>query len=142
MALPVLIPLAIGTLVLVGCVKAVGEIRKTRPLASLEGSEWGPVETPANTEISEQFVAFKPGGDIIGHGGCNQFFGQYTQDGDVLTIGALASTKKLCPDIMGAETAFLKKLQNSRRAEATHILLKLYDADGAELMQLRRRDWD
>jgi len=137
-ALPVLIPLAIGTLVLVGCVKAVDEIRKTRPLASLEGSEWGPVETLS----VEQFVAFKSGGDIIGHGGCNQFFGQYTQDGEVLTIGALASTKKLCPDIMGAETAFLKKLQNTRRAEATHISLKLYDAEGTELMQLRRRDWD
>lgn len=138
MALPILIPLAVGTLVLVGCAKAVGEIRKSRPLASLEGSEWGPVETTA----TEQFVAFKSNGEIIGSGGCNQFFGQYTQEGETLTIGALASTKKFCPDIMGAETAFLKTLQNTRRAEATHISLKLYGADGAQLMQLRRRDWD
>ena len=138
MALPVILPLALGTLVLVGCVKAVGEIRKTRPLTSLEGSEWGLIESTR----SEQFVAFKSNGEIMGHGGCNQFFGQYTQEGEVLTIGALASTKKFCPDIMGAETAFLKKLQNTRRAEATHMSLKLYHAEGTELMQLRRRDWD
>jgi len=138
MAFPIIIPLALGTLVLVGCAKAVGEIRKTRPLASLEGSEWGPAETT----ISAQFVAFKSNGEIIGHGGCNQFFGQYTQDGEVLKIGALASTKKFCADIMEAEAEFLKKLQETRRAEATHLTLKLYDADDTQLMQLRRRDWD
>jgi len=138
MALPIIIPLAIGTLALVGCAKLAGEIRKARPLASLQGSEWGPVET----ESAEQFVAFKSEGEIIGHGGCNQFFGEYTQEGETLKIGALASTKKLCPDLMEAETAFLKKLQDTRRAEATHVTLKLYDADDVQLMQLRRRDWD
>jgi len=138
MALPVLIPLALGTLVLVGCVKAVGEIRKTRPLASLGDSEWGPVETSA----TEQYVRFKSNGEINGYAGCNRFFGNYIQEGEILKIGALATTKKLCPDVMEAETAFLKMLQNTRRVEATHIALKLYDADGTQLMQLRRRDWD
>jgi len=99
MALPIIIPLALGTLVLVGCAKAVGER-------------------------------------------CNQFFGQYTQEGETLKIGALASTKKLCPDVMEAEAVFLKKLQETRRAEATHLTLKLYDADDTQLMQLRRRDFD
>lgn len=138
MAIPIILPLALGTLVLVGCAKVASDIRKTRPLASLEGSEWGPVETIA----AEQFVAFKSNGEIIGSGGCNKFFGQYTQEGETLTIGALASTKKYCADVMDAETDFLKKLQETRRAEATHLQLKLYDADGTQLMQLRRRDWD
>jgi heat shock protein HslJ len=138
MAFPIIIPLAIGAVVLAGCAKVASDMRKTRPLASLEGSEWGPVD-PAP---SEQFVAFKSNGEIIGSGGCNQFFGQYTQDGETLTIGALASTKKFCVDIMDAETAFLKNLQDTRRAEATHLQLKLYDADGTEILQLRRRDWD
>ena len=138
MALPIILPLALGALVLAGCVKVAGEVRKSRPLASLEGSEWGPVDAPAQ----DQFVAFKSDGEIIGHGGCNQFFGQYTQEGQTLTIGALASTKKICADVMEAETAFMQKLQDTRRIEATHIALRLYSADGAELMQLRRRDWD
>ena len=136
MALPIILPLAIGTLVLVGCAKVAGEIRKTRPLASLGDSEWTPIETTA----AEQYVKFKSNGEINGYAGCNRFFGNYIQEGDILKIGALASTKKLCPDVMDAETQFLKNLQNTRRVEATHISLKLYDADGTPLMQLRRKD--
>ncbi len=138
MALPIVIPLALGTILLAGCAKVASDVRKARPLASLEGSEWGPVETP----VKAQFVAFKANGEIIGHGGCNQFFGQYTQEGQTLTIGALASTKKYCADVMQAETAFMKTLQATRKIEATHIALRLYDAKGQQLMQLRRRDWD
>jgi len=138
MALPVILPLALGALVLVGCAKVASDVRKTRPLASLTGSEWGPVETHA----PEQFVAFKAGGEITGHGGCNQFFGQYTQAGQTLTVGALASTKKFCDGVMQAETQFLQNLQNTRRFEATHLKLSLFDADGNALMTLRRRDWD
>lgn len=138
MALPIILPLALGALVLAGCAKVASDVRKTRPLASLEGSEWGPIET-ANFE---QFVAFKTSGEILGHGGCNRFFGQYTQEGDTLKIGALASTKKFCVDVMDAENIFLTKLQDTRRIEATHLKLNLYDADGTQLLQLRRRDWD
>ena len=138
MALPIILPLALGALVLAGCAKVASDVRKARPLASLEGSEWGPV----NTSVQEQFVAFKSNGEIIGHGGCNQFFGQYTQEGQTLTVGALASTKKFCADVMQAETAFMQMLQDTRRVEATHMALRLYDTDGTELMQLRRRDWD
>lgn len=137
MALPIILPLALGALVLAGCVKVAKDVRNTRPLASLEGSEWAPVDAAA-----EQYVAFKSDGEINGSGGCNQFFGQYTQSGETLTIGALASTKKYCADIMEAETDFMKKLQDTRRAEATHLTLKLYDADNLQLMQLQRRDWD
>ena len=138
MALPVILPLALGALVLVGCAKVASDVRKARPLASLAGSEWGPVDSP----VKDQFVAFKSGGEIIGHGGCNQFFGQYTQEGQSLTIGALASTKKYCADVMQAESAFMQTLQDTRRIEATHVALRLYDANGGELLLLRRRDWD
>ena len=138
MALPIIVPLALGALVIAGCAKVASDARKARPLTTLIGSEWGPVEPQG----AEQFVAFKPDGEISGHGGCNQFFGQYTQEGSTLTIGALASTKKFCADIMQAETDFLKKLQETRQFEATHISLRLYDMNGTQLMQLRRRDWD
>ena len=138
MAFPIILPLALGALVLAGCAKLASDAHKTRPLASLEGSEWGPDSgTPA-----EQFVAFKSNGEIVGHGGCNAFFGQYTQEGQNLTIGALASTKKMCRDTMQSESAFMRNLQDARRVEATHLVLKLFNADGETTMQLRRRDWD
>jgi len=138
MALPVIIPIAIGALILGGCVKLAADAQKSRPLASLEGSEWA----PQKSEISEQFVAFKSGGEIIGHGGCNNFFGQYTQDGTKLKIGALASTKKYCQDVMDAEAEFIQILQATRKTESTHKDLKLFGSDGELLIELQRRDWD
>ena len=138
MALPVIIPFAIGALILGGCVKAISDVRKSYPLATLEGSEW----IPKNDGQSGRFVAFKTGGEIIGHGGCNQFFGQYDQEGMVLTIGALASTKKFCDGLMESESEFLQILQSTRRVESTHKELKLLGSEGEILMELQRRDWD
>lgn len=138
MALPIIIPLAVGALLLAGCAKVITDARLARPLATLEGSEWGPL----NTTSSDQFIAFKTGGEIIGHGGCNNFFGQYSQNGTTLTIGALASTKKFCKGLMEAEADFIQNLQATRRAEGTHKALTLYGADDVILMELKRRDWD
>ena len=70
MAFPIIVPLALGALVIAGCAKLASDARKARPLTTLIGSEWGPVDTRG----AEQFVAFKPDGEILGHGGCNQFF--------------------------------------------------------------------
>lgn len=140
MAIQFLIPLALGALVVAGCTKAVTEIRKAQPLTTLEGSEWGPLDNA----VADQFVGFKANGEIVGNGGCNNFFGQYTQEGTALTIGALASTKKMCADrdVMESEAAFMQLLQDTRRADGTHKALTLYGADDGILMQLRRRDWD
>lgn len=138
MAIQFLIPLAVGALVIAGCTKVATEVRKAQPLASLEGSEWAPVVPAA----AEQFVAFKSGGEILGNGGCNNFFGEYTQNGTTLTIGALASTRMMCEGKMDAEAAFMQNLQNVRRVEATHKALTLYGAQGDILLELRRRDWD
>lgn len=138
MAIQFLIPLAVGALVVAGCTKVATEVRKSQPLASLEGSEWA----PTSPIPSDQFVAFKSNGEILGNGGCNNFFGEYTQDGTTLTIGTLASTKMMCAGKMEAEAAFMQNLQDTRRAEATHKALTLYGAKGEILLELRRRDWD
>lgn len=138
MAIQFFIPVAIGALLVAGCAKVATDIRKTRPLPSLAGSEWG----PEASDTGEQFVGFKTGGEIIGHGGCNAFFGQYTQEGQTLTIGALASTKKMCRDLMESEASFMRSLQDARRIDATHKTLKLFDANDDLVLQLQRRDWD
>lgn len=109
-----------------------------KPLSSLAGTEW----TPIDTKI-DQFVAFKTGGEVIGSGGCNNFFGSFTQNGRSVTFGPLASTKKGCPpDIMSAEQSFLNLLSNVRAAEATRSELILYGDQDQILATLRRRDWD
>ena len=133
---PVIVPLA---LVATGAL-ALSKIAKTKrahgPLAHLAGSEWSPENNSA------QFIAFKQGGELAGFGGCNNIFGNYVEDGQRLTIGSLAMTKKLCPDVMEAERAFIQILERAHSFKATHLRLVITDADEKTLLALKRRDWD
>lgn len=130
-----IVPLAIGAVALVGCAKVVSDVRKTRPLTSLAGSEWGVKDT-------DQFIAFKSEGEVNGNGGCNNFFGSYTQDGNAITFGPLASTKKACQGKMRAEAQFLGFIQKTRAFDATHLEMTLLDEGGDIILRLQRRDWD
>ena len=130
-------PILLVTLALSACVKVAKNVKAQSTLSVLAGSEWG----PDNANGSDQFVAFKTGGEVIGHGGCNRFFGSYDQSGDSLTFGPLASTKMACPNL-GEEQAFMQALQSARSIEATHLRLVLKGEDGAPVLTLRRRDWD
>ncbi|MGB6231680.1 MAG: META domain-containing protein [Litorimonas sp.] len=122
---------------LAACQKVLSEA-KMRPLDTLVGTEWG----MADDEV-DRFVAFKPGGEVVGNGGCNNFFGSFTQSGRVVTFGPLASTRKVCPDpVMQAERDWLDLLGRVRAVDATRLELRLFGEDGSELAVLRRRDWD
>lgn len=121
---------------LTACQKAIRHATN-KPLTSLVGTEWGPFETGI-----DQFVAFKSDGDVIGSGGCNTFFGSFTQNGRLVSFGPLASTKKACAaPIMSAERAFLNLLEQVRSVDATPKQLVLYGEDNLVLATLRRRDW-
>lgn len=137
MPFPLVIPIVIGAIATFGAAKVVSEVHRSRPIADLAGSEWG-----LRDGDPEIFIAFKIDGEVIGFGGCNNVFGQYTRDGDALHFGALASTRKMCADKMESEAAFLNTLRETRSARGSHRLLTLYDRSGAELVRLRRRDWD
>lgn len=135
MAFPI-VPLLILSLGLTACAAALTKPKPDRTIHSLAGSEWG------IKNGSKQFVQFQNNGELLGSGGCNNFFGTYDLNGTVLTIGPLASTKKMCPDGMDAEQDFLTALQKSTRIEATHFTLKIFDANDELLLDLQRRDWD
>lgn len=130
-------PILLLTLALSACVKVAKNVKAQSPLPTLAGSEWG----PEGENKDDQFVAFKMDGEVIGHGGCNRFFGSYDQDGDMLTFGPLASTRMACPNL-DAEQAFMSALQAARQIEATHMQLILKGEDGTPVLTLRRRDWD
>ncbi len=138
MAFPI-IPLLIAGLGLAACAKVATAPKADRPLYTLAGSEWGP-KTASGTP--EPFVQFRSKGELSGFAGCNNFFGTYELDGTVLTIGPLASTKKMCAQGMDEERDFLQALQNARRIKATHLKLNIFGADGELLLGLQRRDWD
>lgn len=122
---------------LTACQKVISQAAD-RPLASLAGTEWGPLQGDL-----DQFVAFKSEGDVVGSGGCNNFFGSFTQNGRLISFGPLASTRMACPQpIMDAERDFLQLLENVRAVDATFKELTLYGDNNQVLTTLRRRDWD
>lgn len=100
----------------------------TSPLA---GTSWRLVELNGQPVVSGgetltlQFDADEP--RVSGNGGCNQFSGDYAQNGASLHIGPLASTRRACVDpAAGAqETAYFQALESTTRyaIERGHLVL-------------------
>ena len=129
--------MTVGALAVSKMAKAqIADLKGHEPLTTLAGSEWGPENG------MDQFVQFMSDGDLAGNGGCNSFFGTYEQEGSELKIGSLIMTKKLCPDVMGAEQAFIAALENARGFEASFKEMNILDENGEVALSMRRRDWD
>ncbi len=131
------IPVALAVVGIAACAKVASNAINNADLKTLAGSEWGPMDG------SDRFVKFARKGELTGYGGCNQFFGQYEENGTRLIVGPLASTKKACMgDAMASETAFLRAIQNAHQFSGTRLELNLLDADGETIATFKRRDWD
>jgi heat shock protein HslJ len=77
-------------------------------------------------------------GKVSGSAGCNQFGASYTQDGDALTIGQIASTQMACgPPTDAVERAYLAALERVASWRLENDQLTLADADGRTLLQFR-----
>jgi heat shock protein HslJ len=108
---------------------------------SLAGSEWG---FPEETAEPKRSVQFDGQGNVSGSGGCNRFGGTYQQQGTSLKIGQLRTTLMACLDesLMQRERDFLQLLAATTGVDASHLVLKLYAAEGQLLVLLHRRDFD
>lgn len=114
---------------------------------ALVGTEWiavginnGRGGVASVVEGTTVTATFGDDGRVTGSGGCNRFFGPYTLDGRVLTIGPLASTRMLCLEPAGAgeqETAFLAALERAARWSIREDRLQLRDAEGALQVDFR-----
>ncbi len=60
-------------------------------------------------------AVFDTRGKLSGNGGCNNYNGPYTVDGEKIKIGPLASTKMTCEQaVMDQESAYLAALGQRR----------------------------
>ncbi len=92
----------------------------------------------------QSFVTFTAEGQAHGFGGCNNFTGGYTMDGDRLEIGGeghrIASTLKACPEaVMDQEARFTHALGRVHSWRIENGLLFLLDAEGAPILRLWQR---
>jgi heat shock protein HslJ len=81
---------------------------------SLSGPDWRVVEiggqaVPTGIPVTVAFDA----GRVAGQSGCNRFSGAAVQDGQTLTLSAIAATRMACPpDRMEVETRMLSALSS------------------------------
>jgi heat shock protein HslJ len=123
---------------------------RAAPAQRLSGTRW--VATAINNgrggvvsalEGAEVFAVFGDDGRVSGSGGCNQFTGPYTVEGDALAIGPLAATLRAClaPEGVGEqEAACFAALGRVATWSVREGRLRLRAADGALEVELRAPD--
>ncbi len=108
---------------------------------ALTGTEWvatgvnngkgGVVSVLTGTELT---AVFGEDGTVAGNGGCNEYSGSYTVDGESIDIGPLASTMKLCNEPAGVddqESQFFAALDAATTYQVSGDVLELRDDSGA-----------
>jgi heat shock protein HslJ len=114
--------------------------------AKLEGATWALVGLAgAPAALTEQHPVPElrldaEGKRATGSGGCNRFSGGYERDGERLSFGPLAATKRYCGGGMELEDGFFAALGKVARWRiADNGRLQLLDADGTTVAELEAR---
>ena len=86
-----------------------------------------------------QTIRFSAANTTTGSGGCNQFNGPYSVNGQSLHIGPLGTTSMACEgDVAAQEQAYLQALQSTTSFELTGNQLILRDGSGREVARFLR----
>ena len=142
--------LAMATLFVVACspdraeiAQATGQAKpvseSAKPDVSLTNTYWKLVElngtAVAPGEGKELHMILKGEDQVAGYAGCNQFTGSVTVTGDGLAFGPMASTRRMCADVMAQEDAFLQALENAHRFDISGEDLAIENAGGEIVMR-------
>ena len=109
--------------------------------AGLFGQKWL-VESVRGVRTFDKFrteLLISKDGSVSTTVGCNRMFGKATIDGDRLTVGQLASTRKACgPPLMELEGRYAAALGTTRSFRIEGRLLKFVDGAGNNQIIFRR----
>ncbi|HSQ00164.1 MAG TPA: META domain-containing protein [Candidatus Dormibacteraeota bacterium] len=75
-------------------------------------------------------------GAVVGSAGCNTFRATYTRDGQRLSIGPPAATRKMCDGkgVMAQEHEFLAALESATVWDIDRGMLDVHRADGERVL--------
>lgn len=90
-------------------------------------------------DYAQSTISFDPDGTVSGSGGCNRFRGSATIEGNALTFGPLAATKKACvPALLDQEQKFFAGLADVQSFRLKGPYLFLDDAAGTPRLKFTR----
>lgn len=118
----------------------------TVSLDTLAGTSWlagslAPTVGVGGSQPAVPRLTFVGRDQVSGNGACNAYSGKVQRDGEMLRLGPIASTRKLCPEpAMASETAFFKALAQVRKARLQGGVLELLDASDGLVLRLQRAD--
>ncbi|HOW90774.1 MAG TPA: META domain-containing protein [Anaerolineaceae bacterium] len=130
--LPIFVTIGLIFLVLI-----VLTYRKPAKKDILDGSIWRveKLQTAQTLEFSTLTLRFH-NHKISGSSECNRFYGIYEITGDQIVIEVRERTEEKCmePGIIQQDELFVAQLQNAERFSYSGSDLKLYAADGQEIV--------
>jgi heat shock protein HslJ len=86
-------------------------------------------------------AVFDEQGKLSGFGGCNNYFAQYSVDGNKIEIGPVGSTRKACPrPVLDQETAYFKALESAATFKIDGNSLMLRTAEDASAVEFRQEE--
>lgn len=114
---------------------------KTRPsLTDIYGPTWitEQIDGLKVTTSQRATIKFENDGHVTGTTGCNRFSGMAKINGQNITFGQFATTRRACiPELMEQEQKFLEAIENIKKYSIDkNSLLRLNDSENKELMVL------
>ena len=110
------------------------------PIAGLEGTAWV-AESIFGESVAkgvESTISFLAKAEVHGNGGCNEYFGAWTTEGDAIAFGHLGATMMMCPEEqMEQEDSFMDALGTAERFEIKGGKLYIFSTGGDHPMVLR-----
>jgi heat shock protein HslJ len=95
-----------------------------------------------NKEIKKESSArieFKEDGKILGNNSCNNFFGSYEVESNIVTFGAFGSTKRFCaPDENNLEQEFNMTISQVSKVEVIDGILIITSSDKKVIEAMRK----
>jgi len=118
---------------------------QTGSLEKLENTRWELIEIagePVSALPGSPPPGFRlnpQGKSLRGFGGCNRIMGSYTLEGDRLSFGPIATTRRFCEESQGLEDRFVQAIEQVRTFKLNGDILELYGEYGL-LARLRAAD--
>jgi heat shock protein HslJ len=129
-----------NTLLIYAAAKAAPLSGVTWSLITYNNGKGGLVSVLNGTEVT---AMFGDDGNLAGSAGCNDYTAAYATEGDKISIGPAATTRKMCAEpegIMDQETGYLAALQNAATYKSDEKTLELANADGIRIASYALRE--
>jgi heat shock protein HslJ len=123
--------------------KEVFPVKSAQDHEELLGSVWlvEDIDGRGVVDRAQTTVEFARDGSVSGNTGVNRYFGKATLEGDALSFGPLATTRRAGPPaLMDQERRFLEAMKSVTKFEGTALgIIQFLDGSGNAVLSLSRK---